>query len=59
MHKKLSYLNCLKETMRDDYIKNVKTKIKEFSDFLGDKHWFTGSEVYVYKPSSKWIQCSP
>ena len=33
--------------MKDDYIKNVKSKIKQFSDFLGDKKWFGGAEVYV------------
>ena len=34
--------------MRDDYIKNVKSKIKQFSDFLGDKKWFGGAEVQYY-----------
>ena len=31
--------------MKDDYIKNVKTKITTFSKFLGDKPWFAGKEV--------------
>ena len=34
--------------MKDDYIKNVKSKIKQFSDFLGDKKWFGGTEVCIY-----------
>ena len=34
--------------MKDAYIKNVKSKIKQFSDFLGDKKWFGGTEVCIY-----------
>ena len=28
-----------------DYKQNVKEKIKQFSDYLGQKTWFTGDEV--------------
>ena len=35
----------MQESIRADYVKNVKTKIKNFSDFLGDKPWFIGNEV--------------
>ena len=39
------------ESMKDDYIKNVKTKITTFSKFLGDKPWFAGKEItYVDFP---------
>ena len=31
--------------MVDDYKKNVKGKIQRFSDYLGQKSWFTGAEV--------------
>ncbi len=33
------------ESLKADYLKNVQRKIKRFSDFLGDKQWFAGSEV--------------
>ena len=35
----------MQESMRDDYIKNAKQKIKRFSDFLGEKQWFAGGQV--------------
>ena len=33
----------------DEYKKSVKDKIKQFSDFLGQKTWFTGDEVMSYE----------
>ena len=29
-------------------MKNVKTKIKQFSNYLGEKEWFGGNEVGTY-----------
>jgi len=37
--------NPAMESLRDDYIKNVKQKIKRFSDFLGEKQWFAGGQI--------------
>ena len=35
----------LQSKLVDDYKVSVKEKIKQFSDFLGQKSWFTGDEV--------------
>ncbi len=35
------------ESMKDEYIKNVQSKIKNFATFLGDKQWFIGNEVSI------------
>ena len=37
----------IKESMKADYIKNVKDKIERFSKFLGDNPWFTGKNVSI------------
>lgn len=31
--------------MRDDLVQSIPAKLKQLSDFLGDKKWFTGDEV--------------
>ena len=33
--------------MREGYIKNIRKDLQQFSDFLGDKKWFAGSEVCI------------
>ena len=37
--------NSLQANMVDKYKTNVKGKIKRFSDYLGQKSWFTGEQV--------------
>ena len=31
--------------MRPAFVKNIATKLKQLSDFLGEKKWFAGEEV--------------
>ncbi len=33
------------EEKRDGYVKTAKESVQRFSDYLGDKQWFNGSEV--------------
>lgn len=33
--------------MKDDYLKNVVSSLKRFSDYLGEKTWFAGNDVSV------------
>lgn len=35
----------IQESMKADYVKTVKDKIKQFSTFLGEKKWFAGENV--------------
>ena len=41
----VSLIPILQESMRENYIKNVKKTIQTFSDYLGSKEWLMGSEV--------------
>ena len=35
----------LQESLRDQYLETAKQKLQRFSDYLGEKQWFAGSEV--------------
>ena len=43
----MTLLLLSQDSMKDDYLKTVKDKIRQFSIFLGEKKWFIGEDVCI------------